>query len=362
MEADYVHGVHYTPLFCYNTSIMEETLQKPTLSPKFFFISLGVIITLITSVSTFLSLLFETLNKRFPDVLNSTYTYGYNTYSFDTLRATLATLIIVFPVFIALSYFWNRSIKQGLSRSDLFVFKWMLYIIIFLSSIVVVVDLVTLVKYFVSGEITMRFIMKVIGALLIACLVGWYYIYELKNYNNSQSKKIVSKIILGLSLTIFIALVVWSFSVMGSPAKQRAWRMDDRRISDLQSIQSQIISYWQQKEKLPERLSDLANPMTGYSLPVDPEFEKGNKYEYSVKDKLSFELCATFLVDMPKGWQENGYGGVMPMYEKGMDISVSSYPYYGGMNESWDHTAGRTCFERTIDPDVYPPFEKPKGI
>lgn len=25
---------------------------------------------------------------------------------------------------------------------------------------------------------------------------------------------------------------------------------------------------------------------------------------------------------------------------------------------NWEHAAGRTCFERTIDPDLYPPREK----
>ena len=147
---------------------------------------------------------------------------------------------------------------------------------------------------------------------------------------------------------------------MGSPAKQRSLRLDDRRVNDLQSIQYQVINYWQQKEKLPATLNDLVNPLTGYSLPVEPEFEKGNVYEYAVKGPLKFELCATFSQPMPKGWREYNYGGVSPMmpyYEK--DISVSSYPYpNGGANESWTHEVGRTCFLRTIDKDIYPPFPK----
>jgi hypothetical protein len=44
------------------------------------------------------------------------------------------------------------------------------------------------------------------------------------------------------------------------------------------------------------------------------------------------------------------------------DIAVSSYSYPGpgGMNESWDHEKGRTCFERAIDKDMFPPFQKPE--
>ena len=145
---------------------------------------------------------------------------------------------------------------------------------------------------------------------------------------------------------------------MGSPATQRALRLDDRRVNDLQNIQYQIINYWQQKEELPADFSKLSNPLSGYSIPVEPEFEKGKKYEYEVTGKMTFKLCATFSLPIPKGWREYSGGGIMPMYEK--DMYNVSYPYPGGgMNESWDHDEGRTCFERTIDRDIYPPYPKP---
>ena len=47
----------------------------------------------------------------------------------------------------------------------------------------------------------------------------------------------------------------------------------------------------------------------------------------------------------------------MPYLGSEKDVSMS-YPYpSGGTNESWAHEAGRTCFERTIDKDIYPPFK-----
>jgi hypothetical protein len=160
-----------------------------------------------------------------------------------------------------------------------------------------------------------------------------------------------------VSTILFFGLIIWSFTVMGSPKDQRAWRMDEKRVGDLQNIQSQIINYWQQKEKIPEKLSDLSNPISGFSLPVDPEFEKGNIYEYIVKENLTFELCANFTKEMQKGWQENNYGGAVPLYKEASDIAVSPYPG-GGINESWNHKEGRNCFTRTIDKDIYPVFKK----
>lgn len=336
--------------------------NKPKLNVGFFFLCLGILITLITSVTSFLNLVFETLNKRFPDVLNASYQYGYSTYEYEGIRMALATLIIFFPVFIVVSYFWRKYAKGVVGHVDEIIKKWVIYIILFLSTITIMVDLVTLIKYFISGEITTRFILKVAITLIVAILVGVYYIFLIREKDSSSKSKI--SLIFGLvGAVLVIGAVVFSFMIMGSPAKQRQLRLDDRRISDLQSIQYQVIYYWQSKEKLPEKLSDLVNPISGYSLPVDPEFDKGNTYEYSVKDKLKFELCATFALPIPQGWVEysNGGGIALPaMNYPVKDVSTASRPYPGGgINESWDHKEGRTCFERTIDKDLYPPYPKP---
>ncbi len=331
------------------------------MTPKFFFLSLGVIVSLITVVTSFLTLAFDVLDKKFPDVFNAVYQYGYNSYNYDAIRSSIATLIIVFPVFLLLSYLWSKAIKSGLGSIDAIIRKCNVYLILFLSSIVVVVDLVTLVRYFVSGEITSRFIYKVLVTLLVAVFVGVYYIFEITNRERVWKMKVGVWSAVKATAWVII-LVVFSFMVIGSPKSQRAFRLDDKRVQDLQTIQWSVINFWQQKEKLPETLSELSNPIAGSTVPVDPEFEKGLVYEYAKKSDTSFELCATFSATMPKGWQESS-GGTYPMYAE-RDVAVSSAPYPGmAVNESWKHDMGRTCYERTIDKDLYPPYPKPdKGL
>lgn len=337
-----------------------ETQTKSKFSVEFFFLSLGVLVTLITSVVALINLVFETLNKKFPDILNASYQYGYSSYQYEGIRSALATLIIFFPVFIIVSHFWRKFTQREMGAIDVVVKKWIIYIILFVSSVVAIVDLVTLVRYFISGEITTRFVLKTLTVLVVVLLVGAYYIFFLRNSSAQKAK--ISMIYGGVAIVLVAFSIIWSFSIMGSPSTQRALRLDDRRTSDLQSIQYQVINYWQQKEKLPEDLKSLSNPLHGYSLPVPPMFEKGEVYEYNVisKPKLTFELCATFELPMPAGWQEYGGGGVYPMLTRdiGKETSVA-YPYPGsGVNESWDHEEGRTCFERTIDKDIYPPYSK----
>lgn len=333
---------------------------KARLSPGFFFLSLGLLISLITVVVSFLNLVFSTLDKKFPDVLNGVYQYGYSTYDFDSIRISLATLIIFFPVFIAISYFWRKFTKGDMGSIDEIIKKWVLYIILFFSSLVVVIDLVVLVRFFVGGEITNRFIYKVIATFVVAVLIGKnYYISQIWN-GSLKWKKIFSLVYTIFAFLIVVFSIMYSFSVMGSPAKQRMLRLDDRRVSDLQSIQYQIINFWQQKEKLPNELKELSNGMTGFYLPVDPEFEKGKTYEYKPTGKMSFEICSTFSLEMQKGWQEYNRGGISSMpanMETKVDTATSNIYPMGGVNESWDHGVGRVCFERTIDKDIYPPFK-----
>jgi len=316
----------------------KHSAQGGKLNIGFFFLSLGVLISLITSVVSFLNLAFALLDKRFPDVLNASYQYGYNTYDYESIRMSLATLIIFFPVFLVISYFWNKFMKKHMSHADDMVKKWLIYILLFLSSLVVIIDLV------------------------VALFVGVYYIFVLTD------RRKVFGFSVGLwsaikSGALVLLLIYFSFYVMGSPQTQRLLRLDDRRITDLQSIQNAVINYWQQKEKLPLTLSELSNPLSGFTLPVDPEFEKGFVYEYKIKEGLTFELCATFVKPIPKGWRENTNYYAEP-YLGAKDIAVSSYPAYpvSGTNESWDHEAGHTCFERTIDKDIYPPYPKPEQL
>lgn len=335
--------------------------QSQKITPKFFFLSIGVVASLIASVSAFISLVFSTLDHVFPDVLTASYQYGYASYSYDQMRSSIALLIIIFPVFLVLSHFWTKSFKGGLSHWNEVLKRWALYLVIFLASVMVVVDLVTLVRYFVSGEITVRFILKVLTVLISAKIVGVYYLSELGIKIPLVPKK-KSALFITISSILVLFAVVYGFIVMGGPGSQRDLRLDQRRIEDLQSIQYQVINFWQQKEKLPVSLDELKNSISGYMSPKDPEFEKGLVYEYkkisdkTTKTNASFELCATFTLPIPKGYVENGGGySVMPT----KDVAVSSMPYPGGMNDSWDHQEGRTCFEREIDPELYPPYPKP---
>lgn len=138
-----------------------------------------------------------------------------------------------------------------------------------------------------------------------------------------------------------VVAVVASFFVIGSPMTERVRRFDDRRVSDLQSIQWEVVNYWQMKARLPENLDALRNDIRGFVPPIDPE--TGAAYEYmgyGSGGPVSFELCATFSMATDGITGTQGMTKPVPM---------------GRESENWAHGVGRTCFKRTIDKDLYPP-------
>ena len=143
---------------------------------------------------------------------------------------------------------------------------------------------------------------------------------------------------------VVAAVVVFGFFVAGSPQNRRTAKFDERRVNDLSVIQSQVITYWQNKNKLPANLGELSNDLLGITIPTDPKTK--TPYEYNVLGNLKFRLCATFETISEEEGNVGRYK-VMPM----------SYPYPGpgGETETWQHGIGQTCFERTIDPDYFKP-------
>jgi hypothetical protein len=308
-------------------------------SPKDFFLHLGVIVTLYISTISLLTLIFQIANIALPDRLE-TYVY-FDPYS-TGLRWAIASLFIVFPLYLILSWLLNRDYRFNPAKRELTIRKWLIYITLFGAGIALATDLVTLINYFLGGEITERFVIKVLAVLVVTAGVFGYYLYDIRRAEALPKK--TNRLYAGLAVLLVLGSIVGGFMVMGSPFTVRQIRFDERRVSDLQNLQWQLVQYWQQKEVLPASLAGLKDEIAGYVPPVDPE--TGEAYVYNLKGARQFELCARFnLVSRPTA----GNSYARPI---GFDLE----------NETWEHAAGLTCFTRTIDPERYPPSPKgPKG-
>lgn len=305
--------------------------NKLKMTPWDFFMHLLGFAMLYASVVSFLTLLFQYINVLFPDKLNFYYTAILN-----SIRVSTAILVVVFIVFLLINWLLEKDFKKNSAKRDLKFRKWLIYFTLFVAAVTIVIDLITLVYNFYSGELSTRFYLKIAIVLLVAAGVFGYYFWDLKRL--SDKKYNLPKILAWVTAVVVLASTVGGFFIVGSPVTQRMRRFDDQRISNLQTIQNEVVNYWQQKEKLPEKLSDLKNSISGFNPPVDPE--TAQTYEYITKEPLSFDLCADF--------KTKGMGG---KYFVEMAEPVSTYQ--GPYQQNWDHGIGRVCFSRTIDPELY---------
>lgn len=308
-------------------------MDKPKVTPKDFFLWAGAMVALYGSVISLISLLFQYINYAFPDALQE---YYYADPFSGPIRFAMATLIVLVPVAIILLRVIRADIAREPAKDDLWVRRWALVLTVFLAGAAVVGDLITLVNYFLGGEITMRFILKVLVLLLVSGGVFLHFFADLRGYwsaNPARAKQV------GLAAGVLVLLsIVAGFFIMGTPGQVRLMRFDSQKVSDLQNIQWQIINYWQQKESLPASLEEIKDPLSGYDIPLDPQ--TGEPYGYQRTSPLDFQLCATFNLESRK------------------PQSSVARPSMGVEGENWQHGAGETCFERTIDPERYPPYAK----
>lgn len=304
---------------------MESTSKN---LPRDVFLYLLAVIALAMTAVNFGTLLFQLINIYIPDIVSDRY-IGASAY-YGAIRWAVSTLIIVFPVLVWTWRFLRRDTAAFPEKRELKIRKWLLYLTLFVAGVVVIGDLVMLVYNFLNGELTTRFVLKILTVMGIAGSVFFYYLGELRD----RAGRVFSYAI----ITVVAAGIIAGFTVAGSPSVQRVNKFDQQRVQDLSVIQSQIVNYWQGKQKLPAMLDDMRNDITGFAIPKDPQTVAS--YEYRATALRSFELCATFQA------ASDDRGQPQPLY-------------YGGIDSTWTHGAGRTCFERTIDPDFFPPSGKP---
>ncbi|MCK9361025.1 hypothetical protein M0Q28_02230 [Patescibacteria group bacterium] len=134
----------------------------------------------------------------------------------------------------------------------------------------------------------------------------------------------------GTVIVAVVAVVVAGLWLAGSPAEERARRLDSARISDMQNISNAIDQYYNANKMLPSDLDTLSKARETYYVNsvVDPETML--PYEYTIRDTDTYDLCATFATDNSQDQQQR-----------------PPEPYPTWESRFWEHKAERTCFNIT---------------
>ena len=311
-------------------------MDRPRTTPKDFFLWAGAMVTLYAGVFAFVGLLFDYLNYTFPDTALNYYVDPYQ----SGISYEMASLIVLAPVFLILMRVIRRSIVADPSRQEIWIRRWALFLTLFVAGATIVVDLIVLTNTFLSGEeLGVRFLLKVLIVLLVAAAGFMHFAADLWGY--WQKNPAYARYVNWATALLIVLTIAAGFLIIGSPQSQRVYRIDQQRVSDLQNIQWQVVSYWQRKQALPAALANLNDPLANYTVPVDPQ--TGEAYVYKRNRPLDFGLCATF------GAASRGQD--MMTIPEPAGLSKTG----GGRSDSWQHEVGQVCFDRSIAPQLYPP-------
>lgn len=245
-------------------------------------------------------LFFTYIERLFPDPALQTYP-GSDTAVASSIRWYIAAIIVSYPLFIWISRILLREMQEHSEKAASGIRRWLTYLTLFVAASTLVGDFITLVFYLLNGELSVRFILKVLTVLIFAGLAFTYYFYSLR-VSPQQAKKIGMNRIYGwVSAAIVVIAIVWGIKIAGSPATARDQQFDDRRVEDLRIITSEVqnIVYGNKPhdqnpgKPVPQSLQEVAANATHQKINLqDPE--NGQPYEYTYVNAIHYKICATF--------------------------------------------------------------------
>ncbi len=334
------------------------------------FVYLGIAISLITSVTNLLQILFTAIDRRFPDILSTPGYYADTSES--TMRFAVASIVVMFPIYTLLSWYTSSDIKKFLYKQDIPVRKFMVYLTLFVTVLTLIGTLISVIYTYLGGELSVRFGYRALSVFFVALALFGYYYYALKR-DYSKKTKVPVLITLASSVVVLIA-VVWSVNIVGSPSVMRAKKIDSMRLGHISQLQQELLNKVNMKDMLPEKLDELTNAFQGFQVPVDPVTKEPYEYHliqqavvkmnYTLNKKeltnqAIFELCAVF--ETERDVNGSGMGMSEPVVVSSapalssIDAKYSAQNYYydGDQTPFWNHGVGKTCFKRIITPEMY---------
>ncbi len=164
--------------------------RKPYMSAREAFLYLLTFITLYVSAFNFGALIYQFINKNFHDVVRQVAAVNDGIVDPVAIRFSLASLIIAFPIYLWLSIVLNKSAAKNPEARGSRVRKWLTYLTLFIAAGTIIGDLIALLNRLLAGDTTMRFGLKFLTVLVIAGVIFYYYLTDLRKEekNDATSK------------------------------------------------------------------------------------------------------------------------------------------------------------------------------
>jgi hypothetical protein len=266
-------------------------------------------------------MVFRFIEYWFPDPVMAFHRYNLR----GAVTWQMASTAVAFPIFLLVMRTILREAARQPERLQSGVRKWLTYIALLLTAGGLIGDLICFLDYFLTGELTARFVLKAMTVMIICGAIFFYYLRSLrwdKDTDLAGARLQSFRFGAGSAVAVVAAFCV-GIGLAGTPSAQRHLEADNRRVQDLREIGNVIYSRSRRPDVvragkvLPSSLDDLASYGLNIAHTRDPETHA--LYEYRPQTGTTYDLCATFA----RSSEQNG-------------------------TSSWYHGKGHACFSLDV--------------
>ena len=263
---------------------------------------------------------FQFINKFLPEVVPS----AGGIFDQGAVKFAIAAIFIAGPVFFTASKLVRGQLFSGKMSDDSRVRRWLTYIVMFFAAGTIIGDLIALIVNFLEGDIAGKFLLKILVILILAGGIFGYYFWDMSLRKMEGKKYKENQIAFWSFLAVVLIAFVSAFFIIDSPAVSREKKIDQQMLTDIQSLDSSVLGYYNKTGILPDNLSQLKN--TEFYLVV----KNADLIIYKKVSEKNYQFCGRFILPGPDQ----------------QDVDIDTFGSLG----DWKHDAGQACFDRIAVP------------
>jgi hypothetical protein len=256
-----------------------------------------------------------------------------------TIRWAVSALAVALPLFLLLSWRVGRARRRNPAMQGSRIRKWLTYVTLVVAAGTLIGDLIAVVYNLLSGELTLRFLLKAGVIAVIAGVIFGYYVRDAEHDEDKAPARGLN-VALGSALAVVtLAASAFCLGTIDSPAALRAKSRDLARLNAIARIARSVDCYRTYEGAPPESLDAMRAALDARAATTTVEYNcswnretdpvTGADYEYRRLTGDSYEVCGVF--DRASNAAE---GDERRVYTNGQSFSAI-------------HGKGRHCFTLT---------------
>lgn len=299
----------------------EQFAQRHNNAAKFAFfylLSLVALIFLSTSVGV---VVFQIINKFVIDPVRP----FAGRFDPGAIKFAISAIIIAAPIYYTTVWQINKNLFSGELDKEAGVRRWLSYLILFITSVVMIGWAIGTINSFLGGELSLKFALKALTSVIISGTVFSYYLYDIKREEVKGKKSKTVQAYFYSTLVVVVASLIASFFFVESPVETRNRLRDEMLLERFNIMDNAINSHFAETKQLPADLQILIDNRLILDEEVIKDPITGAKIEYRPGKDRVYELCGTFL-------------GSNKDKDTGSEFS----------RERWPHEAGFQCLSQRV--------------